>query len=479
MNEEEFVSRAAESFPFFVENVFSASFHPFTSGAYVRRVAEFYQGSKRTMRISARDHFKSTGLYALIMHEFLQAPEDDVRIHYFSYEKSMAQYHIGKIRELVNRNPLFQGLVNLKTTAEGVAKYTWNNGVDFSIHPHGLMSFKRGIHDKLVIVDDPFQDPASKLDPKIITRINLIFKTQMLDMPLKGGALHVVGTPQTTVDFFFDEELRKQFKVLITPAIESEPDKRALWPEWMDWDELMKRRAARGSKIFEQEYNCRPAYSEEAFFRREQLLRCIDANLFNQYEAAKDDKLDRFGGWDVGKKQHPAHFTVLEQGEDGIVRQKYQRWFDGVDYIQQLKEIKAVVERLKVDRVYYDATRGELESLKEQGELPGEYKGINFTLKQKHAMAGGLDALVSRKGPGGEPNPGIRLQPNERQLAQLQVVTNDLDAIETPEGHGDCFWSLALACWGFASAPRIGVLEGIDPMPGRKGWSVLEWGPRF
>lgn len=461
MSTELWMEQSLRSFPSFVDIVFCESFDRFIGGKYVDRVTAFYQQERKTMRIAPKDHFKSTCLYALAMWHMFKNPHEDVRLHYFSFEKTMAQYHVSKIREFVSRNPFFRQFTDLKTTAEGVAKYKLPSGATFSISPHGMLSFKRGIHDRLIFVDDPFQDPASKLDPKVVTRVNHIFKTQIMDMVTKGGDLHVVGTPQTTVDFLFDRELQRQMGFMQTPAEVNSAAKQALWPEWMDWDELQKRKAARGEKIFNQEYNCRPAYAEQAFFTRDQLLAVADSGLKNAQAAKEGDVLNRFGGWDIGKKTHPAHFTVLEEGADGVFRQVYQRFFDGVDYNQQLESVKAVSEALAVDKVYYDDTRGELEALKERGDVPGSFRGVTFTLKQKNAMANALGVLVTEK--------KIRLQPDERQLNQLQVVTNDLDAIETPEGHGDCFWSLAMAAWGFASGPKMVVLDGLDETTNWRG----------
>lgn len=462
----EVLTKSRSDFRYFVRHVFSKSFEHFVWGDYLETVSAFYNGSRKTMRIAPKDHFKSTSMYAFIMWQLIQPHREDFRVHYFSFEKSMAQYHVGKVREFVSRNPFFAGLRDLKMQAEGVAKYSWDGEYSFYVLPHGMMSFKRGIHDKLIIVDDPFQDPASKIEPKIITRINQIFITQIMDMVMTGGFLHVVGTPQTTVDFLFNKTLQEQYAFMSTPAVVDSARKKALWPEWMPWEELQKRKAARGEKIFNQEYNCRPAYAEQAFFKRDQLLRCIDVSLQNRLNVAEGDMTNRFAGWDIGKKAHPAHFTVLEEGGDGIFRQVYTAWFEGVDYIDQLKHVKEVCAALKVDILNYDDTRGELEALKEQGMVPDFFEGITFSLKQKHALAGALDALVSAKGDDGAPMPRIRFQNDERQLNQLQVVTNDLDAIETPEGHGDCFWSLALAAWGSSSGTKLVSLTGLDETTG-------------
>ena len=44
-------------------------------------------------------------------------------------------------------------------------------------------------------------------------------------------------------------------------------------------------------------------------------------------------------------------------------------------------------------------------------------------------------------------NNEVELLNDRRMLDQILVVDNDLQALETPEGHGDSFWSIALALW--------------------------------
>jgi len=42
-------------------------------------------------------------------------------------------------------------------------------------------------------------------------------------------------------------------------------------------------------------------------------------------------------------------------------------------------------------------------------------------------------------------NQAIELIPERRMIDQILLVNNDLRAFETSEGHGDSFWSIALA----------------------------------
>jgi hypothetical protein len=126
-------------------------------------------------------------------------------------------------------------------------------------------------------VDDPFQDPENKLEPTTILKINDVFKKQVLDMPKVGGELHVVGTTQTPQNFFFDQTVMRRFSVSVEPAIVSEAERIARWPEHMDFDKLMER----GPKVFSQEYLCSPVYTEDAWLEEAELKACVAPTLTN------------------------------------------------------------------------------------------------------------------------------------------------------------------------------------------------------
>ena len=95
------------------------------------------------------------------------------------------------------------------------------------------------------------------------------------------------------------------------------------------------------------------------------------------------------------------------------------------------------IENLRIDRLNYDDTRAEFEGFRERGELPDGMFGVAFTAKSKFKMAAEVDRFIT-----GEK---ILLINDQRQKRQLLNVDNDLKAVQTSEGHGDCFFSLCLA----------------------------------
>jgi hypothetical protein len=317
-----------------------------------------------------------------------------------------------------------------------------------------LLSFKRGIHCDGVYVDDPFQDPDNAMILTKIEKINKVIKTQILDMPKKFGFCKIVGTPQTTADFFFDREMKKKFKLLVQPAEKDPVNKIALWPEHMNWEELQERKNIRGAKIYNQEYLCSPVYSENSFFKEEEINKVVNANLSNLsiFDIIKGpENYDTIGGWDLGKKRHPAHFAVFQvrviNGKKKAI-QIHQKFFDAWDYAgnddeqfnpekpTQISYIKQAITNFKIDKVYCDNTRGELTTLEERRELPPQLELVTFTSKEKYSMATEFGKAVNQE--------FLELQNDQRMIRQILQVTNDLQAVETPEGHGDSFWSIAL-----------------------------------
>lgn len=446
--------KGCKDFSFFVTNIFSESkdilkHGEWTGGDFIDDIAGWLQLNKKTARVSAKDHFKSTSFYAHIMWKILKLymTKRSREIQYFSYKESMSAYHLGKIKQAVECNPWFNGILDLKKEADGIISYSWDGVHKLTVNPKGLLEFKRGIHCPDVYVDDPLQDPENKMIPTKITRINDIIKNQIMDMAQEE--LHIVGTAQTNHDFFFDKELMFRFSVRILPAIVDEANKIVLWEEWMDWDELMAKKRERGEKIFRQEYLVEPVYSANAYFPKEKLMKCVNASLKNytidewdkeverRIENDKTELLetDKVGGWDLGKRQHPAYFTWFEKIKGKRI-QRMLKWFDGVDYTEQLEYISEVVERCGLYTVFYDSTRGELEMLEEKGELPAEFQGVHFTFKAKNAMATAWDKDIT--------NGNIELINDKRSLDQILIVNNELQAPETPEGHGDSFWGVGL-----------------------------------
>jgi hypothetical protein len=142
-------------------------------------------------------------------------------------------------------------------------------------------------------------------------------------------------------------------------------------------------------------------------------------------------------GLDLGKRRHPSHLAVLLPIKSKIY-QIASVWFDSEPYTKQISEIRHILKRYNVQLCYFDNTRRELDVLAERGELPDPLVGLVFDADLKHRLATRLELALES----GE----LVLLDDPRQRKSILQVTNALEADENDEiGHGDAFWSIALA----------------------------------
>lgn len=463
--------KGRNDFKYFTYNVFSQAIAVLKDGRFIGgehpgRIAAFLQGNKRTCRVSARDHFKSFSFYDHFCWQMIRHVSRNLEGHYFSFNNKMAAYHTEKIKRAIASNPCFDSLIDCKKSAESILKYTWDGEHFITLEPHGLLEFNRGIHAKLIYVDDPFQDPANKLNLTLVKKINEIVLTQVLDMA--QDEIHIAGTPQTDQDFFFNDEAMHNFARLIQPAITDEARKEVLWPEWKDWAELQEILKNKGRRRFNQEYLCRPAYSEDSYIEPDDYDKCVNTALINydyrswekelkrREKAGEDAKTDRIAGFDIGKKRHPSLLVVFEHIKNKWI-QRHIKFMDHWEYKDQLAYLERAIEWFGIDFLYYDNTRGEFEGFAEANRLPGEMIPVNFTFKRKNAMAVAMDKNIT--------NQTIEFIADDRQRAQMLVVDSDLNAVETPEGHGEAFFSNGLI---FAEVNEEDEEDEPPPEPKRK-----------
>lgn len=438
------INKAREQgFLWFIRHIFSFSFDKFIDGDFLRTVAEHHDNYDWTMAISARDHFKSTRFYAEVMYEIFTT-QKDIEAHYFSYQGGMSKYHIAKIKKMIENNPFFPEnmFIDLTKDAQGTIRMSNAYGATYSLTPQGLLSFKRGIHADRIYVDDPLKDPENKLAPTAVLKINGIIKTELIAMVKEGGKCRIVGTPQTNSDFFFDPELNTRFNTTIRPAIINEANKEVIFPEWKSYEKLCDIRNTIGEKVFNQEYMCVPSYSEDSFIERKKLQACVDTELANQ--RAYGGEYDVVGGMDLGKKAHPSHIALYERRRDNATgkwkyKQLLSKWLDHVEYRQQLEIVKGLCEDFNVVKLRYDNTRAEFEAFAEQGLLPRCMEAVVFGMRKNQEMAVSFETVVNEQ--------RCSLINDSRQIDQILQVNSELQAVESPMGHGDSFWSNALALY--------------------------------
>lgn len=431
----------------------------FVGGPYINDVADHLDKNKYTIDITGRDHFKSTRLYCDIMYAIFTDLGNGFEAHYFSYKQDLAQYHIKKLKQYIQANFYFNDLVDHNPLSASIIDYSWEmDGRHMTVHPQGLLSFKRGIHAERIYVDDPLRDPENKLEPVSIIKINRTMVTELLPMVKRDGYCRVVGTPQTRQDFFFNAELQKAFATWITGAVVSRAKKQSLWPEWMSFQQLMAKEALMGISQFNQEYNAVPAYTEGSFLDKNKVydLSTLASWKWQFYDNIQNEDYDVVAGFDIGKHAHPSHLAIFirrskyNENDDIIYsyEQIYSKWMDGWDYTDQIAYLDEAIDNFAITRLIYDNTRGEFESFAERGELPREMEPLVFGSRNKMSMATYFRTLIETN--------RIKLIDAERDLNQLLGVTSDLNAMAGEEGHSDNFWSICMALnEGDQKRPRV------------------------
>ena len=430
------------SFWEFTRDIWSQGFdHPeyfqaWHVGKLTEEVEKCIEDNLNYLAILPRAHFKSTILgHAFSIWRSLKI-QGSANILYLSYSDTMAKYHISEINKEVNRNPLLKDMMtNRAPKADFTFRYDTGNGGSAEILHGGLFSFKRGMHvNGALIADDILKDPESPLALGQMNKIEDHFLTESLFIPNKGVPVVIVGTPMMPGDLLTILEKDDRFVTRKMPALDPEPGRRVLMPELYSEEWLLEQQKAK-PKSFASEFLLQPHFNTEAYFDSEDIEKCEDANLRSLPTTMKHsfaDDEDVFAGFDVGKKRHPSHLVVFRRkGEK--VEQIHQSWLDGWDYSEQIEYLNEAAENFGLTKGYIDNTRGELE---DRG-LDRTWYPLSFSLKSKNNMAHIFEQYVH--------SGNLFLIRDTRQRQQILSVNNELKAPETPMGHGDAFFSIAMA----------------------------------
>jgi len=429
------------SFYEFLRDVWSQSFdNPEYFGAWhvgvlAEDIEDCLEKGLNYVAVLPRFHFKSTILgHAFSVWRLLKAKRD-MSVLYLSYSDGMARYHLQEINKCINRNPqLLDMMDNRSPKADYSFRYHVNKRPVEIMHG-GLFSFKRGMHvNGALIADDVLRDPENPLNTGQITKVEDHFMTESLFIPLKGVPVIVLGTPMMPGDLLSNLQKDDRFKSRVLPALDPEPGRRVLMPELYSEKWLLDQQRAR-PKSFASEFLLVPHFATEAYFNEEDIVKCEDETLktFSAHQPFKTEAGDQlFAGFDVGKKRHPSHLVIFRRRGDKM-EQVHQSWLDGWNYSDQIQYLNEVAENFNLEKGYIDNTRGELE---DRG-LNTVWHSMTFSVKSKRTMAQIFEEYVVSE--------NLSLVRDERQKQQILSVSNDLKAPETPMGHGDAFFSIAMA----------------------------------
>lgn len=444
------IEKAKESFPYFLEHIFPLSYKKaqIVKAPHTFKWGERVQNNKKTATLSARKHLKSTTIYAWVMWRIYRLKKDErENWDYMSYTQPMSAYHTENIKELIQSNPLFESIEDL-TAGRTQLNYTWNGTNRFIVEPQGILTFNRGRHPYGVICDDILQDPTTPLNLTMVDKINRIFFEQVMSLPKEGGELHLVGTAQHAQDLFFQLKNNKAWDWAEYKAIINEANKEVLWPELFSYERLREIRDLEiGEKAFMKEYMCSPVWSEDAYFKRDEIIDVVGYVHEGKRYHIKEEKRPAgqwkggsiIAGVDIGKKAHPSHIAIFHilHGKSTMI---YEKFLDGWDYTKQIELLEGLRDFYLIDEIRYDNTRGEFEYAMEQGLINARWwKPFIFTNKSKFEIASNFSKHVNNK--------TVVLLNRQRMLDSILSVNNELKAPETSIGHGDAFWSVALALY--------------------------------
>ena len=465
--DKEDISLKVESFDDFVQNVFSLGFPNFDFNTWHIRKLSYEVDELLKQKVNEpflvavlpRYHLKSTLLgYAGVLYRMLTSYGDGV---YISYKDELANYHVSNIKNIVRDNPRLSEVIrDLSPNSDVTINY--RIGVKrLRVFSSGIFGVKRGIHtDLLVVVDDILGNLENPMLLTDLEKVKRIFETEIVNIPNKGCPLFVFGTVIDTSDLLFKLKDDPNFKCIWMPALYPDPEHGVLWDTKYDKEWLQKRKGTTPSqwRAFATEFLLTPMVSADAFLTKEDLDGVIDNTLKNHSIYQPFNKEDKYivAGFDVGKRRSPSHLSVFVSDEDDNLKMIHQSFWDGVDYIKQVELLNTAIINFDIDKLYWDATRGELEDrgLPKRVCIPIKFTGRGQ--RNQNSFAVDFATRVESK--------TVSLIDDDRFILEIARLNKNLKAVETPMGHADSFWSCALA---------VGAYQDYFAKNRRKGFGFL------
>ena len=415
-----------------------------------------------------RGHWKSTLLgHGYTIWQLMRTKANSKSLLYASYNHDMVRYHVRTMKDEIRANPILSNewfTRDLARGADNSIRYQTADGGIVRVEMAGVTQFKRGLHTNAgMVVDDILKDANSPIDPGELPKIKDLFFRALMPIPNPGTPTVVVGTPMAPGDLLATLIGDDKFNSVVLPAFDPVPGRHVLAPEIRDkeWLEAYKK-SNRSS--FASEYMLQPHFGTDGYFTEEEIQKCEDESLkvyrrtLDHVEDLTEDYEWVVAGYDVGKRRHPAHLAIFgKRKTDGHIVQLYHEFIRGMSYQAQVDILNQVATNFQIDKGFIDNTDRALEerglqtdneqglSDKENTERIRHLRGLNrkwdlmhFTRRAKNNMATKFEHyVVSEK---------LHLIPDAVQKEQILVVNRDLYAAETPNGHGDSFWSIGLAC---------------------------------
>jgi hypothetical protein len=351
---------------------------------------------------------------------------------------------------------------DLSPASDSVCRFLVDGVSKVEILIGGIYSFKRGTHVKgVVILDDILRDPETPLSFEQIKKVTEHFKAEIINMPVEGAICIIMGTPMHPEDLLMTLEDQEGFKYIRWSAFNPVPGREVLWPEVYSAEFLERHKRISGWRSFQTEFMLVPVSETESYFTSDEIIGpggLVDPSLkCHSIEAVfrrPPEMRYVLGGADLGKKRHPSHLSIfgVEVDAEGkpICTMLHQSWLDEMPYLVQKEYFEKAVDNFKMDALYLDDTRGEMS----ERDLDPLITLISFASAQNRKRAiTTMDEMFTQK--------RVKLLGEPRFVSQLLAVRGDLTAPETSSGHGESFFSIALA------------MLALDDRLGRGGTQVV------
>jgi len=412
-----------------------------------RDVEKAMETGQHYVAVLPRGHYKSTILgHGFAVWRLLKSTKD-AKIIYVSYTEKMTRRHISEMKTEIRNNPILYPLMKDRSSdADGVFKYEIHGGIHIEIEPAGLFTFKRGMHvDGGMVADDILRDAENPLNTGELEKAKTFFMKETMLIPNPEAPIIVMGTPMDTNDLLADLQDDETFDTCVLPVFNPTPDREVLAPEIRSKEWLEAFQNARPN-IFSSEFMLNPVSTINAFLSVEEIKAVEHEELSSLDAYTYHDDLNSdltVAGFDIGKKRHPSHLCVFtsKMNEPDLIEIN-STFLDGIDFIKQADFLNLVADNFDIDKGFFDNTIPMLEDR----EINSIWEPIVFTPKQRRYMASKFEEYVQQG--------KIKLIVDHRQRSQIVCVDNTLSAAETPAGHGDSFWSIAMAVFAHVEAMR-------------------------
>lgn len=424
------------------------------SREYAALLTQMEKEEKNIAILAPRGYLKSHLLGFGYLTYKAYTSENPIDFLYFCYSADAAGR---RVREMKQKWSLNAKLASYLDQPIDLSNYKFNHtmhGKLINLYYNGLKTFTRGEHvNGAIFCDDVLKDPDNKLSTKEVEKVTDIFFADIDNLKRKDLYVPTVlfGTPMQIGDLFDvirekhqDMYVFKKFQVAnMYPIPDYAYDDGSLQ---VLCEEIQSRKLVfknRTNPKFAQEMMCEYSSALDAYFTKEEILAIEDPtlrslNVDDKYE--KEDNEIVVAGADIGRKKHPTHISVFSV-KGNNVKQIFQQFYYETPYDEQVSIMNKIAENFQLDYAKWDNTRTELH---DRG-IVSPWTPVQFTKRNKEAMATAFDFYVNSKHRDGQFS--IRLIRNSDQHSQIISVTTELDSMSDNKGHGDAFFSSAMALW--------------------------------